>query len=45
MPEKNQQFRAVITDITSEGNGVCRVDNMAILYRKPPKVTKLSEKS
>lgn len=30
MSEKNQQFRAVITDITAEGNGVCHVDNMAV---------------
>lgn len=30
MPEKNQQFRAVITDMTAEGNGVCRVDDMAV---------------
>ena len=37
MPEKNQQFRAVITDITSEGNGVCRVDNMAIFVPETAK--------
>lgn len=30
MPEKNQQFRAVITDMTAEGNGVCRVDDMVV---------------
>ena len=30
MPEKNQIFKAEITDITSEGNGVCRFDGMAV---------------
>jgi len=30
MPEKNQQFRAVITDITAEGNGVCRVEDFVV---------------
>ncbi len=30
MPEKNQQFRAVITDMTAEGNGICRVNDMAV---------------
>jgi len=30
MPEKNQQFRALITDMTAEGNGVCHVDDMAV---------------
>lgn len=30
MVEKNQQFRALITDITAEGNGVCRVDDMVV---------------
>lgn len=37
MPEKNQQFKAVITDITSEGNGVCRVDNMAVFVPETAK--------
>lgn len=30
MLEKNQQYSAIITDITSEGNGVCRIDGMAV---------------
>lgn len=30
MPEKNQIFKAEITGITSEGNGVCRADGMAV---------------
>ena len=30
MPEKNQVFKAEITGITSEGNGVCRIDGMAV---------------
>lgn len=30
MPEKNQEFTAVITDVTADGNGVCRIDNMAV---------------
>lgn len=37
MPEKNQQFKALITDITSEGNGVCRVDNMAVFVPETAK--------
>lgn len=37
MPEKNQQFKAVITDITSEGNGVCRVNNMAVFVPETAK--------
>ncbi|MBD5159472.1 MAG: class I SAM-dependent RNA methyltransferase, partial [Ruminococcus sp.] len=30
MPEKNQFINAEITGITSEGNGVCRIDGMAV---------------
>ncbi|MBO4524335.1 MAG: 23S rRNA (uracil(1939)-C(5))-methyltransferase RlmD [Ruminococcus sp.] len=30
MPEKNQIFKAEITDLTAEGNGVCRADGMAV---------------
>lgn len=30
MPEKNQVFRAEVTDISSDGNGVCRIDGMAV---------------
>lgn len=30
MPEKNQVCRAEITDISSDGNGVCRIDGMAV---------------
>ena len=30
MPEKNQIFKVEITGITSEGNGVCRIDGMAV---------------
>ncbi len=30
MPEKNQIYTAEITGLTSEGSGVCRIDNMAI---------------
>ena len=30
MFEKNQLFTAEITDITSEGNGVCRIENVAV---------------
>ncbi|MDE6679427.1 MAG: TRAM domain-containing protein, partial [Ruminococcus sp.] len=30
MLEKNQFITAEITGITSEGNGVCRVDGMAV---------------
>ena len=30
MPEKNQVFKAEITGMTSEGNGVCRIDGMAV---------------
>ena len=30
MPEKNQIFEAEITDLTAEGNGVCRADGMAV---------------
>ncbi|NLT08132.1 MAG: 23S rRNA (uracil(1939)-C(5))-methyltransferase RlmD [Ruminococcus sp.] len=30
MPEKNQLFEAEIEDITSEGNGVCHLDGMAV---------------
>ncbi len=30
MPEKNQLYEAVIEDITSEGNGVCHIDGMAV---------------
>lgn len=30
MLEKNQVYTAVITDITSEGNGVCRIDGFAV---------------
>lgn len=30
MLEKNQRFIAEITDITSEGHGVCRIDGMAV---------------
>ena len=30
MPEKNQVCTAEITALTSEGNGVCRVDGMAV---------------
>lgn len=30
MPEKNKFYTAEITGITSEGNGVCRIDNMAV---------------
>lgn len=30
MPEKNQVRRAEITDISSDGNGVCRIDGMAV---------------
>ena len=30
MPEKNQIFKAEITDLTAEGNGVCRFDGMAV---------------
>ncbi|MBQ9898236.1 MAG: 23S rRNA (uracil(1939)-C(5))-methyltransferase RlmD [Ruminococcus sp.] len=30
MPEKNQLYTAEITGITSEGSGVCRIDDMAV---------------
>lgn len=30
MPEKNQIYTAEITGLTSEGNGVCRIDGMAV---------------
>ena len=30
MLEKNQFINAEITDISSDGNGVCRVDGMAV---------------
>lgn len=30
MPEKNQSFTAEITGLTAEGNGVCRLDGMAV---------------
>lgn len=30
MLEKNQCFTAEITDLTAEGSGVCRIDNMAV---------------
>ncbi len=30
MLEKNQCFTAEITDLTAEGNGVCRIENMAV---------------
>lgn len=30
MPEKNQIYTTEITGLTSEGNGVCRIDGMAI---------------
>ena len=30
MPEKNQIYTAEITGLTSEGSGVCRIENMAV---------------
>ena len=30
MPEKNKFYTVEITDITSEGSGVCRIDDMAV---------------
>ncbi len=30
MLEKNKVYRSEITDITSEGNGVCKIDNIAV---------------
>lgn len=30
MPEKNKIYTAEITGLTSEGSGVCRIDNMAV---------------
>ena len=30
MLEKNQLYTAEITDITSEGSGVCRINDMAV---------------
>ena len=30
MLEKNQQFTAEITDLTAEGNGVCKIDGVAV---------------
>lgn len=30
MPEKNQIYTAEITGLTSEGSGVCRIDNMVV---------------
>ena len=30
MLEKNQRYTAVITDLTFEGNGVCKIDGMTV---------------
>ncbi|MCD7811623.1 MAG: 23S rRNA (uracil(1939)-C(5))-methyltransferase RlmD [Ruminococcus sp.] len=34
MLEKNQQFIAEIIDVTADGNGVCKIDNMAVFVPK-----------
>ncbi|MDE6776295.1 MAG: TRAM domain-containing protein, partial [Ruminococcus sp.] len=30
MPEKNKIYTAEITGLTSEGSGICRIENMAV---------------
>ncbi|MBE6841083.1 MAG: TRAM domain-containing protein, partial [Ruminococcus sp.] len=30
MPEKNKSYEAVITDLSFEGNGICKVDGMTV---------------
>lgn len=30
MPEKNKRYEAVITDLSFEGNGVCKIDGMTV---------------
>lgn len=44
MPEKNQLFQAIITDVTAEGNGVCRVDNMAVFVPNTAKGDEINGK-
>ncbi|MCD7891105.1 MAG: 23S rRNA (uracil(1939)-C(5))-methyltransferase RlmD [Ruminococcus sp.] len=34
MLEKNQQFIAEIIDVTADGNGVCKIDNMTVFVPK-----------